>query len=88
MKKALRDTLLDASLCNEAGLEAAIGIIVMKAEKLDKCGKPNCDHMHVIPTIIKAMKQDKQPKTALTRMERDKQDLIKKGFSGFKRKKP
>ena len=85
MKKALRDTLLELKICNEDGLEGAIGLIEMKAKKLDRCGKPGCNHEHVIPMILKQMKQDKKPKTALTRMEQDKQKLLKKGFSGHKR---
>lgn len=85
MKKALKDTLLELKICNEAGLDGAVGLIEMKAKKMDRCGKPDCNHEHVIPIILAKMKQDKKPKTALTRMERDKQELIRKGFSGHKR---
>jgi len=85
MKKALGETLLQANLCNEAGLEASIGVIEMKAAKLDRCGNPNCNHEHVIPTIINQMKQDKRPKTAVTRIEKEKQELLKKGFKPKRR---
>ena len=85
MKKALGDTLLQANLCNEAGIEASIGIIELKAAKLDKCGKPNCNHEHVIPSIITSMKQDKKPKTVVSRMEQEKQELLKKGFKPKRR---
>jgi hypothetical protein len=82
MKESTKKSLLKNGVCDSKNVDAMVGVIEIRAKKLDKCGRLDCNHEHMIPQLIEKMIQTKD--VSKSRIELEKERLIKKGFKSGK----
>jgi len=82
MKLIVRKTLIENKICNEKNVEAMIVVLNLRSEKLDKCGKEDCNHEHLIPYLLADLISNKNKEKPLSpkidRLEREKREILQK----------
>lgn len=80
MKNALKKQLLDERLADDKSVDALVAMLESRASKLDRCGKSDCNHEHMIPMLVNQMRSKKQKVSGKRRIDLEKEELIRKGF--------
>ena len=82
MEEIVAKTLIENKICTEKNTEVMINVLNLRAKKLDKCGKADCNHEHMIPYLLADLVTSKNGEKFYTktvdRLEREKREILQK----------
>jgi len=79
MELIVRKTLIENKICTEKDVEVMINVLNLRAKKIDKCGKADCNHEHMISSLLSDLVLNSKAKPKkIDRLEREKREILQK----------